>query len=168
MITESIGMIDVRVHSGRALSGQLARLEAFVVSQAPMPLSKHPRWLLVLKSGLGHTPYCVEATEGATTRGVLPLAHVHGPLFGRFLVSLPYVNYGGVLAEDDGVARLLIDRAARLAEELEVRYLELRHEGPMEHRLLTESLTSKVHMRLPLAETPDQLWNRLPAKVRNL
>jgi hypothetical protein len=45
-------------------------------------------------------PYLLEATAEGKTRGVLPLAFVRSLLFGRFLVGLPYLNYGGVLAND--------------------------------------------------------------------
>src|SRR5262249_46966121 len=114
-----------------------------------------------------HTPYCLEAVEKGAVRGVLPLAYVSSLLFGRFLVSLPYLNYGGVLAEDEATGRLLVDRAVRLADELKVRHLELRHERAREHPPLGHRLTSKVHMRLALPARAAALWDALDAKVRN-
>ena len=36
--------------------------------------------------------------------GVLPLVHIHSVLFGRTLTSLPFLNYGGVLARDAAAA----------------------------------------------------------------
>ena len=74
-------------------------------------------------------------------------------LFGRFLVSLPYLNYGGVLADDEAVAGRLLDRAVDLADQLHVRYLELRHESPAAHPALSEGATGKVNMRRPLPAT---------------
>src|SRR5205823_625987 len=123
--------------------------------------------LTVLERGLGHTPYSLEAVEGERTVGFLPLAYVRSVLFGKFLVSLPYLNSGGILADDDATARLLADRAARLGDELGVRYLELRHERPLEHPALTERLTSKAHLRLPLPADVETLWKGLDGKVRN-
>jgi FemAB-related protein (PEP-CTERM system-associated) len=130
-------------------------------------LSRHPAWLAILEKGLKHTPYCLEATEGAETRGILPLAYVRSAFFGRFLVSLPYLDYGGPIAEDEGTARVLIDRAVELADELDVRYLELRHEWPIEHPALGHRMNSKVHLRLSLPATADALWQQLSSKVRN-
>jgi FemAB-related protein (PEP-CTERM system-associated) len=109
----------------------------------------------------------VEAREGDRTCGFLPLAYLSSLLFGRFLVSLPYLNCAGVSADDPAVGCRLIDRAVALADELGVRYLELRHEGPAEHAALTECMTRKVHMRLGLPATAEELWGRLSAKVRN-
>jgi FemAB-related protein (PEP-CTERM system-associated) len=99
--------------------------------------------------------------------GYLPLALVSSRLFGRFLVGLPYLNSGGVVAENDQAAVSLIDRAVQLADELDVRYLELRHERRYEHPALAHEVASKVHMRLRLPETANKLWNQLKAKVRN-
>jgi FemAB-related protein (PEP-CTERM system-associated) len=132
------------------------------------PLSRDPAWLTVCARGLGHVPYLLEAADASGVRGILPLAYVKGLLFGRFLVSLPYLNYGGVLTDDPATATLLIDRAVALADELSVRFLELRHTTPVPHPKLTERAGAKVHMRRALPETPDDLWKSLKDKVRNL
>ncbi len=136
-------------------------------TQTNLALSRHPGWLLALQQGLSHIPYCLEARQNETTRGLLPLAYVRSLLFGRFLVSLPYLNTGGVLTHDPAVGTLLIDRAVQLADELKVRYLELRHEQPIDHPALTAQMADKVHMRLPLPPNSQELWNHLPSKVRN-
>jgi len=125
-------------------------------------------WLTVCARGLGHVPYLLLAQEGKTTRGFLPLAYLKSVLFGRFLVSMPYLNYGGVSADDPATAALLIDRAIALADELRVRFLELRHTTPVEHPRLTERPGAKVHMRLTLPATVEELWKSLRDKVRNL
>jgi hypothetical protein len=38
--------------------------------------------------------------EQGRTCGLLPLIDVRAVLSGRYLVSLPYLNYGGVVADD--------------------------------------------------------------------
>ncbi|MCI0641942.1 MAG: FemAB family PEP-CTERM system-associated protein [Gemmataceae bacterium] len=141
--------------------------ETFLLKAEETPLSMHPGWLKVLRRGLGHEPYCLEATEGDSIRGILPLAFVHSWLFGRFLVSLPYLNYGGPIADDAEVSTLLVDEAVALADKLNVRYLELRDTKALDHPALPNQLTTKVHMRLPLADSSDAMWKKLDAKVRN-
>lgn len=133
-----------------------------------------PRWLPVLKDGLQQRPIRLEAlvpvadgTQGERLAGVLPLAFVKSRLFGRFLVSLPYLNTAGVVAESDKVATRLVDRAVELADELDVRYLELRQEAATSHPALTFQRTDKVHMRLELPESVEALRDGLKAKVRN-
>jgi FemAB-related protein (PEP-CTERM system-associated) len=166
-IADSRAPVTVNVYRDRAIGNHLSRLNAYGESRGPQPLSKHPAWMQVLKQGLGHTPYCLEAVRDGDTQGFLTLAYVKSLLFGRFLVSLPYLNYGGIMTSDDAVARQLIDAACDLADTLRVRYLELRHETTIEHPRLQLCNASKVNMQRPLPATAEELWNDLPSKVRN-
>src|SRR5438874_10599712 len=61
-------------------------------------LRESSRWLDALQAGLGHTSYLLKMTKNERTVGALPLSLVSSALFGRFLVSLPYVNSAGVWA----------------------------------------------------------------------
>lgn len=126
------------------------------------------RWLRVLERGLGHEPYLIEArnSEGDTL-AQLPLCFVKSRLFGRFLVSLPYINSSGVKADSPEAAQVVIHRAVDLAEELDCRFLELRHEIPVEHPALTRTVSEKVHMRLKLPASVEEFRDGLKAKVRN-
>lgn len=158
---------EIRVYTNGNLADHLPRLESFVAASGETPLSRHPAWLPILERGLKHAVYCLEVADGPKTRGFLALAYVRSLLFGRFLVSLPYLDYGGPVADNEGAAQALIDRAVELANELDVRYLELRHEWPLSHPALGHRMNSKVHLRLALPQTSDALWQQLPSKVRN-
>jgi hypothetical protein len=48
-------------------------------------------------------------------------------LLGRFLISLPFFNYGGVLCDRQEIGVALPIEAANLQKELVVEYTELRH-----------------------------------------
>jgi FemAB-related protein (PEP-CTERM system-associated) len=160
--------ISVLVHPRAAIPGRLPALAEFTLAgDAPAALSRHPGWLRVLQSAFGHEVYALEAQANGQTCGFLPLAYVSSFLFGRFLVSLPYLNSNGVAAASPDVQTRLIDRAVELAGELNVRYLELRHENPVEHPALNGKNISKVHMRLDLPDFPGPLWNGFDPKVRN-
>lgn len=159
--------IEVHVRYGGAIYRSLDRWAAMVAERGERPLTQHPAWLAILAEGLGHTPYCLEAVTAERTFGFLPLSFVNTWLFGRYLVSLPYLNYGGVIADDEIVAAALVSRAIELADGLDVRHLELRHERPLTHPAFNDARIDKVHMRLPLPETPGTLWDQLSAKVRN-
>jgi FemAB-related protein (PEP-CTERM system-associated) len=149
------------------LPGCLPRLEDYLSRRGAVPLSYHPGWMRVLADGMGHVPYCLEVTEGGRIRGFLALCLVKSRLWGRFLVSLPYLNYGGPVADDDRVAAALIDEAVALATRLDVRYLELRREVGIDHPGLGHVVSDKVHMRLALPATTGKLWDSFDPKVRN-
>jgi FemAB-related protein (PEP-CTERM system-associated) len=158
----------VRVLDRDNLASALPRLETYLLRDGPIvELSRHPAWLNVLYRSLGHTPYCLEVVDGTRTCGFLALAYVSSFLFGRFLVSLPYLNYGGPVADDEETARLLLDSAVQLADSLGVRYLELRHELATAHPALQHSRTDKVQMRLNLPGSVEQLGKDIGFRVRN-
>lgn len=125
------------------------------------------RWLRILNRGLGHKPFLLQAVRDEKLVGQLPLALVSGPIFGRFLVALPYLNSGGVISSEQVFTDALMDCAVALADKHNCRYLELRHEEPIQHSSLNAELTTKVHMRMPLPEDVETLRSGLKASVRN-
>jgi FemAB-related protein (PEP-CTERM system-associated) len=125
------------------------------------------RWIQALSEGLSHRAYLLKVQDRGGVVGVLPLVLVRGPIFGRFLVSLPYLNTGGVWALDNQVATQLIGRACDLADELDVKYLELRHEHPVKDARLNFQRTDKCHMRLALPDSPDELLKSFKSKHRS-
>ena len=102
---------------------------------------------------------------GAGLEGVLPLVRVRSRLFGHYLVSMPYVNYGGPLGGAEAV-RALTAEAVRLAERGGVKLLELRSRDdlpvdlPVSHRKITVVLDL-------LPGDPDGVFARFPAKLRS-
>lgn len=124
-------------------------------------------WAEVFSSAFRHRPYFLWIQTDDRITGVLPLMHISGPIFGSFLVSQPYLNTGGVLADTPEVAAQLIERAVQLADALNVKHLELRHETRTEHPRLNSTNTEKVHMRMELPATADALWTGLKSKLRS-
>lgn len=114
----------------------------------------------------------VARSGGGAICGYLPLAIVSSSLFGRFLVSLPYLNRAGVVAVEREAAWGLVDRAVALADQHNVKYLELRDHGPARHDLdghsaLGASRGDKYRMVLELPADGEALWKGLGPKVRN-
>jgi FemAB-related protein (PEP-CTERM system-associated) len=121
----------------------------------------------VFEGGLGHTCRYLVATRGRDDdiAGVLPLVEVRSPLFGRALSSLPYVNYGGVLASDAEASTALLNHAADIARQRSLAYVLLRHRTRQCPDL--PARTHKVTMLLPLEKTAESMWSGLDRKVRN-
>ena len=120
----------------------------------------------VFERAFGHRCHYLAARRGGEVAGVLPLVEFNSRLFGRFAVSLPFVNYGGVLADDEQTAAGLVERAVRLGETSQWRHVELRHRS----RLCPSwpARSHKVLMERLLEPTPEALWASVDRKVRNL
>jgi serine/alanine adding enzyme len=122
-------------------------------------------WRAVFAGVMGQQCEYLIARRGDQVVGALPLVLFRSLLFGRFGVSVPFLNYGGILAQDAKVADALIERAADLARTFGGSHLELRHQSRM--LPATPSREHKVRMLLDLPSSSEQLWTRIDRKVRN-
>jgi serine/alanine adding enzyme len=123
-------------------------------------------WKDVVERVFGHECRYLAARDGAgTLRGVLPLVRVQSLLFGRFVVSMPFVNYGGPLGNRESVVALVAGAEA-FATEAGADLLELRSRVPLEVDLPVSHRKITVLLDIPVAP-PDALWKGLPAKLRS-
>ena len=106
------------------------------------------------------------AYEGETIVGLLPLVEQSSRLFGRYLVSLPFMTYGGVIANSAEVASGLAERAALEAHERRADHVELRHTIALPDLRWAERL-DKVSMILSLPDSEAALAKQLGAKLRS-
>jgi FemAB-related protein (PEP-CTERM system-associated) len=122
-------------------------------------------WKAVIEKSFGHKAIYLYSTKNSKIVGVFPLVHIKSFLFGSFLISLPYLNYGGVLADDNEIENLLLADAIKTAQHLKADFMELRHTEKKELQLLNRQ--HKISMFLELPNDSEVLWKNLNAKVRN-
>ena len=123
-------------------------------------------WRRVIEEAFGHqTFYFVVKGNDGSICGLVPLVLLSSPVFGRFLVSLPFLNYGGLIADSAEVRCLLESLIVDQALKLKAAHVELRHEEAMDTSwALSER---KVSMRLPLPGTYEALVKGFPSKLRS-
>jgi FemAB-related protein (PEP-CTERM system-associated) len=122
-------------------------------------------WRSVITRVFGHEcPYLEARDEHGQLAGVLPLVRMKSAAFGHYLVSMPFLNYGGPLGSECAV-RALAERATELARLDGVKLLELRSRTPLPVALPVSH--RKITVLLDLPEDPDVLWKQLDSKVRS-
>ena len=123
-------------------------------------------WREIIEKSFGHQSYYLVARDGNNVLcGILPLTFMKSYIFGKFLISLPFFNYGGILASSDEATRQLLNESLRILIETQGDYVELRHREITVSGL--ETRKHKVTMILDLEKDEDAAWKRLDAKVRN-
>ena len=123
-------------------------------------------WRRVIQEAFGHRTYYLAAQgQDGSVQGILPLVLLASRGFGRFLISLPFVNYGGLVASSREARRLLEARAIEQAQELNADHIELRHQALMD--ISWVATERKVSMRLPLPSSYEQLLKEFPSKLRS-
>lgn len=136
------------------------------VAGHPLASGYHrPAWMGVIARAFGHQTRYLVAESAVGIVGVLPLVMFRSRLFGRFAVSLPFVNYGGIVADTPDAERALLRAAIAETERAGGSHLELRHS-----RQIFPDLSSKRHkvaMVLRLESAGDRQWQVLDRKVRN-
>ncbi len=126
-------------------------------------------WREVIERTFGHRATYLLARRsgdgGGEVLGALPLVRMRSALFGRFVSSMPYLNYGGFLASDPAVEEALLARAVEIAGSERARSIELRH---VERRSCpAEVKQHKVTMLVDLTGNDDAQWKTFDPKLRN-
>ena len=122
-------------------------------------------WRDVISNVFGHECIYLAARDSrGSLQAILPLVRVKSLLFGHFLVSMPFLNYGGPLGSPEGI-QAVVDEAVALARRDKVKLVELRSREP-----LPVSLTAshrKITVVLDLASTSEATFKRFDAKLRS-
>ncbi|HEY5087454.1 MAG TPA: FemAB family XrtA/PEP-CTERM system-associated protein [Gemmatimonadaceae bacterium] len=145
--------------------------DSFVLAQRGAPHYTHCHlygWRRVMQQAMGHdTPYLV-ATDEATSviEGVLPLVRVKSILFGHFVVSVPFVNYGGPIGTPRAV-RALAAYASQLADAGGAKILELRSRFDLGQLQDFNVSHRKITVLMDSSGGSEALWKRLPSKLRS-
>ena len=78
-------------------------------------------WKNLIHKVFGHDSYYFYAHQSnGEIVGILPLIRLKSALFGDFMVSMPYFNYGGAIANSSSIEHKLIDAANNYAAHLGV------------------------------------------------
>jgi len=144
--------------------GAAADWDRFVASMPCAAGYYSHAWRAILERSFGHETHFLAARTNGVMTGVLPLVHMRS-IFGNFLVSLPFVTYGGLLCRDQASSEALLEAAEDLRSRLGAHHVELRHTLAVNPDL--PARRHKVAMVLPLAQSEEDMWTGFNAKVRN-
>lgn len=153
--------------------------DAYVRSHPQASVYHLSGWKRVIERTYGHRAYYLMASddEGSTPTGVFPLFHLKHWLFGNHLVSMPFFDHGGILADDPDTSTALQIRAIEIGRRLKVSDIESRYIGtgdapadvPQDHMntVAVGIKSHKVRMLLELPDSADALMKSFKAKLRS-
>lgn len=136
----------------------------------------HPRGLAyhlscfiqAIKQAYGFDTFNMAAVSGSRIKGILALTRMGLPGLPGQLVSSPYCDAAGVLADSPEIEAALLDRGLALARAMRIPRVLIRNTAPFAG--IDPELTrhaGKVRMVLTLKLDPDDLLGFLKAKVRS-
>jgi FemAB-related protein (PEP-CTERM system-associated) len=121
-------------------------------------------WFQLIKKTFDHdTKILVAEDKQGNILGGLPLTFFSSKLFGEFAISIPYVNYGGVVTQYFNIAQALFTTANKIRNDRGLSHIEVR---TMQAGIAGNALDKKVSMVLALPNSNEELDKQLGAKVR--
>jgi FemAB-related protein (PEP-CTERM system-associated) len=110
--------------------------------------------------------------------GILNLVRLKHPIFGHSLISLPFFDFSGILADNPEAAAALVGEAVSWGEKLKVGEIELRNLERLEWDSMTgadgfcaksrvRTQSNKVRMVLELPDSADALMKSFKSKLRS-
>lgn len=157
--------VDGTIDIVAATAADAAAWDSYVAAHPGASVYHRYVWRTIVTEAFGHESfYWVARDSQGVVRGVLPIVRLRSRLFGDFGVSLPFFNYGGVLADNSAIAAQLLQRAANGARTAGMSHLEVRHMRPVGD---WPARTDKVSMILPLPGDVDQFAAQLGSKLRS-
>lgn len=120
-------------------------------------------WRNIIERNFSQKCYYLAAlnSEGETV-GVSASVHMNSRIFGSFMLSMPFLIYGGSLANNPLIGNLLASHTSELADQNNCTHTELRETHPREG---WHGKTEKVAMVLALPETLNKLNSDLESKL---
>lgn len=165
--SQSGGTSDSRALTVEPFEGDAREWDRLLADEPHATFCHLHAWRRVMEDALGHeTFWWVARDSEGVVEGLLPLVRVRSRLFGDYLISMPFLNYGGPVGSTAGRAALARHAAAR-AGTMGVDLLELRSRVGFEAAPL-ERNERKITVVKELPGTSDELWeNGIRSKVRS-
>ena len=160
---------ELQVRAARLSAFPLKDYNDYIASQPNATPYHYSGWLTAVKKAYGHVDWVVTAHQNGKLCGALPLVEVKRPFGASTLVSLPFCDLGGLLADSPDIAAEMRVAAQNLAASLGGAALEIREGGP---ELLPEECTdlagdTKVRMLCELPACIETLFNSYKPKLRS-
>ncbi|MBU8933972.1 MAG: FemAB family PEP-CTERM system-associated protein [candidate division Zixibacteria bacterium] len=122
-------------------------------------------WSGIFESAFSARPFYWIARQDNQVVGILPSVLLSSSIFGRFLISMPWLDYGGPLSDAIEIDIALVDRAEEKAREFQCKFVELRAISNQLPNVVEK--TDKRQFHLGLSDGEESVWKSFDAKARN-
>ena len=144
-----------------------AEWDGFVEATPGANLGHAAAWARIVREAYRlESHYLCARDANDEIHGVLPLVRFRSLRGRRQLVSMPFLDAGGVLARSDEAERALIAAAVDEARALGADAVELRQFTPLPGAPDSTEM-NRVDLAMPLERDEETQWKALRAKVRN-
>lgn len=136
----------------------------FVISSSQAAFYHLFEWKTIIERCFGFKTFYCMALKDQQIQGILPLVLCDNIIFGRKLISMPFLNFGGVCAVNSDAEAALLQQAKLLTSRARAKYLELRQTRRIDEQLPVK--TNKVSMTIDLKPGYEAIWANFSGNLR--
>ncbi|WP_298447409.1 FemAB family XrtA/PEP-CTERM system-associated protein [uncultured Marinobacter sp.] len=170
---------DLHIRASRFNAFPADEYNRYVAGHSAATPYHRSAWLHATEQAYDHTGWVISAHHKETLCGVLPLVEVKPPIGTSSLVTLPFCDLGGALADNEEIQEQLITEAKALTKTNRVKILEIREGGEAlnagsdatrdQNKQSIDALpgSTKVRMLCDLPENSEALFKSYKPKLRS-
>jgi serine/alanine adding enzyme len=138
----------------------------YLLSHPAADICQHFAWGRIFKETFGlDSVLIVHRTDGKIDGG-LPMILFDQKITGRAMVSMPFLNYGGLLGDNDSVKSALVDAGRRLLEKSGADYLEMRHTAEGIGSMADQTRQNRSTFRLNTGRSAEDIFKDFKKQLR--
>lgn len=138
----------------------------YLANHPDSDICHHSAWGKIYNETFGHNAILLIYEEEGNIKGGVPLVPLDLWTTGKAMVSMPYLNYGGLLADDDTARKALIDGLNRIIKTGQLGYIELRQIRTGSPDLVDQTKQTRATFWLDINRPTDQIMSGLKKQLR--
>jgi FemAB-related protein (PEP-CTERM system-associated) len=136
--------------------------QSYIVRHPLSVFAHRIEWKKVVEATYGHRPFYIMAYQNGRVVGVLPLFLIKSIIFGKYMITSPYLTHGGLICDYENVGQTLLAHARDVARNHGVDYMEIRNDEAINGFDDTKSVYCT--MKTDLTKGLEHVWKMLPSR----
>ncbi len=138
----------------------------YLMSDPAADICQHFAWGDIFGDTFGLDTILIVYRENGKIAGGLPLILFDQKITGRAMVSMPFLNYGGVLGVNDDIKKTLVDTGRQVLEKISADYLEMRHTAQGIGTLADHTIQNRSTFRLDINRSTEEIFKNFKKQLR--
>lgn len=138
----------------------------YLLSNPAADIGAHPAWGAVFGEAYGLTSMLLIVKEQERIVGGVPLVYFDNRFTGKALISMPYLLYGGILADTDEVRAMLLAECRNLMQVAGCDYVELRNLCDTPENASDKAVQDRVTFWLDVTRPADEIFASFKKQLR--
>lgn len=139
---------------------------SYLDSDARANICHHPAWGSIFRETFGFDSFLILHRTGGRIDGGLPLVSIDQRITGRALISMPFINYGGILGQNHDTINDIVTVCRDIVKSGSYGFVELRHLKSGHENLTDKSEQKRITFQLDINRPIDDIFGGFKKQMR--